>query len=313
MPSPAFEEGLPQCYNPNQLAALLLSKKVILMRAKFLFHPIIILISVFLVMIVSGKAQAIEEDVEGSHDYPLLTRMDNFYISGYEEHAYDSESFYDEEDNEYVIEGHKYVIEYSLQEGVTPPGQLKVVKNYTNAIRGIGGTILYEGDYAYMKVVQGGMETWIYVWVSDDGSEYELTIIEREPMEQEVVADPKVMAAGISSVGHVAVYGIYFDVDKADIKPESKSAIEAIAQLLNDNPSLNVYIIGHTDITGDLDYNLDLSARRAEAVMDELVDEYGIDASRMEARGVGPLCPVASNKTDEGKALNRRVEIVEML
>ncbi len=296
-----------------QTAKMVLRRREIPMKAKVIFYLLIMLLPVFLVLITSGKAWAEEEDVEGSKDHPLLTRMDDFYISGYDEYEYDSESFYDEEDNEYVIEGHKYVIDYSLQDGVKPPGQLKVVKNYTNAIRAIGGTILFESHYAYMKVVQGGMETWIYVWVCDDGSEYELTIVEREAMEQEVVADPKAMAADILSMGHVAVYGIYFDVDKAEIKPESEPAIKAIAQLLTDNPSLNVYIVGHTDITGGLDYNLDLSANRAKAVVDELVDEYGIDASRLEARGVGPLCPVASNKTDEGKTLNRRVEIIERL
>jgi len=253
------------------------------------------------------------EDVEGSKDHPLLTRMANYYISDYEEAEYDSAEFYDQNDKEYVIEGHKYVITYQLKDGYEASGQMNVLKNYTNAIRKIGGEILYESHYAYAKIIKGGSETWIYVWVNDDGSTYTMTIVERKALDQQVVADPKAMAEGIMAEGHVAVYGIYFDTDKATIKPESDPTIKAVAQLLKNNPSLKVYIVGHTDMTGKLEYNMDLSAKRAEAVVKELVGKYGIDSSRLKSKGVGPLCPVASNKSEDGKAKNRRVEIVEIL
>jgi hypothetical protein len=109
-----------------------------------------------------------EKDVEGSRDHPLLTRMENFYISGYEELDYESHDFYDEEDNEYIIEGHKWAIEYTLKEGVRLPGQLKVRRNYANAIKMIGGVIL-DKQGRYMKVTKDGKESWIDVWVDDDG------------------------------------------------------------------------------------------------------------------------------------------------
>jgi len=268
-------------------------------------------LSILLSIIIVCVTFAEDEDVEGSKDHPLLSRMKNFYISGYEELKYDSHEFYDAEDNEYVIEGRKWVIEYTLKEGIGPPGQLNVRKNYINAIKKIGGTILFDRGL-YMKVAMGEKESWIEVWVSSDGSDYTLTIVERTIMEQEVVADPEAMAGNIRTTGHATVYGIYFDLDSYTIKPESEPTLDASADMLTADSSLKVYVVGHTDMTGNLEYNLDLSARRAEAVVNELVNNYGIDADRLMAKGVGPLSPVSTNTTEEGRKLNRRVELVQM-
>jgi len=268
----------------------------------------LIFISVFFLII--GFTFAQEEDVEGSKDHPLLSRMDNYYISGYEEFEYDSHEFYDAEDNEYVIEGHKWVIEYTLKEGIKPPGQLKVRQNYINAIKKIGGTILFDKG-VYMKVEAENKESWIEVWVSSDGSDYTLTIVERTVMKQEVVADPDALAGDIKASGHAKVYGIYFDLDSYAIKPESEPTLQAIADMLKANSSLKVYVVGHTDMTGKLDYNMELSLKRAQSVVDTLISQ-GIAASRLQAQGVGPLCPVSTNSTEEGRKLNRRVELVEM-
>jgi len=268
------------------------------------------LIFISLFFLIIGSASAQEEDVEGSKDHPLLSRMENYYISGYEEFEYDSHEFYDAEDNEYVIEGHKWVIEYTLKEGIKPPGQLKVRQNYINAIKKIGGTILFDKG-VYMKVEAGNKESWIEVWVSSDGSDYTLTIVERTVMKQEVVADPDALAGDIKASGHAKVYGIYFDLDSYTIKPESEPTLQAIADMLKANSSLKVYVVGHTDMTGTLDYNMELSLKRAESVVDALVN-HGIAASRLQGQGVGPLCPVSTNSTEEGRKLNRRVELVEM-
>lgn len=268
-------------------------------------------LGIFLSILFVSVAFAQEEDEEGSKDHPLLSRMKNYYIRGYEEFKYDSHDFYDEEDNEYIIEGRKWVIEYTLRDGVEVPGQLKVMKNYINAIKKIGGTILFDRGL-YMKVAKGNKESWIEVWASDDGSDYTLTIVERTIMEQEVVADPEAMAGDIKTTGHASVYGIYFDLDSYTIKPESEPTIKTIAEMLKANSSLKVYVIGHTDMTGKLEYNMELSGERAEAVVNALVDRYGIAADRLKAKGVGPLSPVSTNKTEEGRKLNRRVELVEM-
>jgi OmpA-OmpF porin, OOP family len=279
------------------------------MKIKYLLG--IVLFITFLI-VVSSLIQGQEQDIEGSKDHPLLTRLDNYYIDEYEEYEYESHEFYDEQDNEYVIEGHKWVIGYTLKEGIESPGQLKVRKNYIDAVKKIGGTILYDRGVC-MKVDQEGKEVWIDLWVSSSGSDYRLTIVEKTVMEQEVVADPKALTDDLRNKGHVAVYGIYFDTDSATIKAESEPAIKAIAEMLKQNSSLKVYVVGHTDMTGALEHNMDLSKRRAESVMQELASKYGISSGRLKAMGAGPLCPVATNQNEEGRKLNRRVELVEML
>ena len=263
----------------------------------------------FILVLFSGQLFPQEKDVEGGKDHPLLSRMQNYYISGYEENDFDSHQFFDEADNEYVIKGHKWVIEYTLLEGFTAPGQLKVFQNYINAVKKIGGDILFDRGL-YMKAAKENREAWIEVWASDDGSDYTMTIVERTVMEQEVVADPEAMAGDIQRTGHVAVYGIYFDHDSSVIKPESETTLKAIAELMNSQSDFAFYIVGHTDMTGDLDYNMNLSFKRAEAVVRALIDKHGIDSSRLTPKGAGPLCPVSTNKTDQGRKLNRRVELV---
>ena len=123
--------------------------------------------------------------------------------------------------------------------------------------------------------------------------------------------DAKTIADKLQAQGHIALYGIYFDFDKASIKPESKPTLKAIAKYLAQHPDIKVYIVGHTDNTGSLEYNMNLSKKRAEAVYNTLVANYHIDADRMRPFGVGPLAPVASNHTEAGRAKNRRVELVE--
>jgi outer membrane protein OmpA-like peptidoglycan-associated protein len=131
-------------------------------------------------------------------------------------------------------------------------------------------------------------------------------------MESDLVqADAKALGDGIAAEGHSAVYGVYFDTAKADIKPESAAALAEIAKLLKGQPSLKVLVVGHTDNVGQLAANMDLSRRRADAVVKALATQFGIDPARLSAQGAGSLAPVASNRTEEGRAKNRRVELVE--
>ncbi|HDR00341.1 MAG TPA: hypothetical protein ENN51_08690, partial [candidate division WOR-3 bacterium] len=108
----------------------------------------------------------------------------------------------------------------------------------------------------------------------------------------------------------ITLRGIYFDVNKATIKPESRPALDDAAKILNDNPAIRVEIQGHTDSDGAASYNQQLSERRAQSVVTFLIQNYGIDRNRLLARGYGEMQPIATNETPEGKALNRRVEFV---
>ncbi|HXY40029.1 MAG TPA: OmpA family protein [Vicinamibacteria bacterium] len=130
-------------------------------------------------------------------------------------------------------------------------------------------------------------------------------------MQQYVTADATALGSDIKSTGHVAVYGITFDTNKAEVKPKSKPTLDQIAALLKQDPALKLKVVGHTDMTGLFDANLKLSQARAESVVQVLVAQHGVAASRLRGYGVGPLAPVARNDTDEGRAKNRRVELVK--
>ena len=254
-----------------------------------------------------------QEDRKGCNDHPLLSRMQSFYIASCREVEYDSHEFYDAERKKYVIEGHKWTITYKIKKGLKPAGVLKIRKNYVNAVKKIGGIVLNEGSRTYMRVPKGGKETWIELNLATTttGDNYSLTVVEKTAMEQEVVADARPMASHIKETGRVAIYGIYFDHDSYHIEPQSGPSLKAIAEMLKTNSTLNIYVIGHTDMTGELEYNMRLSHERAQAVVDALVKEYSIPANRLKAKGVGPLSPVSTNRTEEGKKLNRRVELVK--
>ncbi len=140
----------------------------------------------------------------------------------------------------------------------------------------------------------------------------QVDIIEIAPMQEAMVTvDANAMAEEIFETGSISIYGILFDFDKADIKPESAATIKEIATLLNNNPNLKLFIVGHTDNKGSLDYNTNLSQQRAEAVVGVLVSDHGIKSTRVTPKGLGFLAPVASNSSEDGRAKNRRVELVE--
>ena len=262
----------------------------------------------FLITPILSVAQ---EDMPGSKDHPLLTRMPNFYISDYEYKEFEEANFKNSKGEDIKVEGHIFDIYYQIKEEKTAPGNLQVLRNYENAIKKIGGSTLYEdGKEAWLKVERSGKITWIYL-DARTGGEYELMIVEKKAMTQEVVADAKSLARDISSTGHVSVYGIHFDFNKAEIKPESEPTLKEISKLLKQNPKLDLYVVGHTDSVGEIVYNMKLSQTRAEAVVKALVSEFGVAQNRLHPYGVGPLAPVSSNDTDKGRALNRRVELVK--
>lgn len=140
----------------------------------------------------------------------------------------------------------------------------------------------------------------------------QLDVIELKQMEERmVVTDASAMRREIGAEGRVAVYGILFDFDKDTLRADSKPQLEEIAKLLKDTPTLKVLIVGHTDAKGAIDYNQKLSERRARAVVETLARDFGIERGRLTPVGVGMAAPVATNRTDEGRGKNRRVELVD--
>ena len=265
---------------------------------------------ILILLIMTGITYA-KKDRKGSSDYPLISRMPDFWIAAYQESEHESHTFRDSANNKINIEGHKYFIEYRLKKGGQEPGRLMILNNHENALKKIDAEILKRTKKdLYCKVTKEGKEIWIQVRALD--SLYRLTIVEREQMEQKVAVNPDALFRDIATTGHVAVYGIYFDHGSANIKSESEPSLKAIADMLKANKSLKLFVVGHTDMTGKFEYNMQLSLKRAQAVVNILVKKYKISTGRLKGKGVGPLCPVGSNTTDSGRKLNRRVDLVEM-
>lgn len=270
------------------------------------------IVTLFFLLAGSGLLMAADQDVKGSKDSPLLSRMPGFHIEQYTDNEFDSHRFIGQDKKPVVVEGHKFFIGYYLNKGVAAPGELKIRRNIQDALKKIGGTVLFDDNFNKVSTImlqKEGKETWIEVRSFND--KYRLTIVQKEIMKQEVVADAAAMNSDIDSTGHVSIYGIYFDTGKSEVKPESDAAVSEIAKLLANNTGLKLYIVGHTDNAGSLDYNMKLSKDRADAVVKVLTGKHGVDGARLKPYGVASLSPVTSNDTEDGKAKNRRVELVK--
>ena len=183
--------------------------------------------------------------------------------------------------------------------------------------------IIYGQDIRYLaaKRSKDGQDTYASLLVAREsgmgGDDQDtlsavLHLLELKPMGQAMVlVDAAKMDSEIGSSGHVSLYGIHFDTDSAVIKPESEPTLGEIAKLLKTDPAMKLWIVGHTDNVGGYDHNMKLSARRAKAVLAALTGRFGIASARLHDAGVGFLAPVAPNTTEEGRAKNRRVELVQ--
>ncbi len=165
------------------------------------------------------------------------------------------------------------------------------------------------GDVTVMLTIHGPSSTQKDSGV---GGPYFLQVVEAKAMETgNVTVNADAIAKGLAADGKLALYGIFFDTGKADIKPESNAQLAEMAKLMSAQKAMKVYIVGHTDNQGTLEANLALSQKRADAIVAALVKDYKVDAKRMQARGTANLAPLASNASEAGRARNRRVELVE--
>jgi OOP family OmpA-OmpF porin len=256
---------------------------------------------------LAGTALAQEADAENCKDHPMFSRMKNFVISDCKK-SFDAVEFYMPESQTKTVEGQVTRIDYSLREGAQMPSVLQVRRNYGNAVKSLGGTLLYdENNYFTGKVVKNGKEIWVKLDVYNDGRDYTLNVLEVEAMVQEVTADA--MYDALSKDGFMALY-INFDTGKSAIKPESQKIVDQIAALMKGHVELKLSIEGHTDNVGTPASNKTLSEQRAKTVLDAVVQQ-GIAADRMASVGWGQDKPVADNRTEDGRSKNRRVEIVK--
>ncbi len=302
-------------------------------------RPRQLLISGMLFSLCLSTGAAYGQDIEGGRDHPLISRYAGSEITGYDEREFDEYGLLTSKATKYggkkknldaclMLEGKVTRITYRAP---AERSTLEVFRNYEGALKEAGFEFLFScskeecggrnfnhavvpydlvfGDYyedqRYLaaKLPRGEGDIYISLYIVHNRAgggrnanrvQTQLDLIETRPMEGGMVTiDAEAMQKGLAAEGHVALYGIYFDTDKAVVKPESKPALVEIAKLLNAK------------------YNLGLSRRRAEAVVEALTSDHGIAPGRLTPSGAGLTAPVASNRTEEGRAKNRRVELVE--
>jgi OmpA-OmpF porin, OOP family len=269
-------------------------------------------IAVVIMAGIAGAAAA-QTDVKGGKDHPMFTRMPGYYLYEYQTSPFDQFNFVQKADGTRApVEGKLFRLRYSVTrdakaKGSVPSG-LQIVRNYSNAIKKIGGMVVVESprEVTMKLVTDEGGEVWAYLW-NENLDEYGIVIVEKEEMKQEVTASS--MLSALETAGRIALY-INFDTGKADIKPESMPIVDEIVGLLRNNRQLNVVIEGHTDNVGGAAANQALSEARARAVMAAITGK-GVGAARLTAAGFGQTKPLDDNATEAGRAKNRRVELVK--
>lgn len=259
----------------------------------------------------------VAQDAEGSKDHPLFNRMPRFHITEYAQREFDGFKFptgkdVGDETRVQTVEGKLFDISYEKNEESPDVSFLAIARNFENALKKIGATLVAKtvepgNSYSFItaKIAKPGSEIWVLLTGSD--SNYRLNIVEKQAMEQVIQAND--MYAALQKDGFIAL-DIHFDTGKATIKPDSQDLVAQIAELLKGNPSLKVSLEGHTDNTGTPAGNKQLSKDRAKAVV-AAVAAKGVASARMVAVGWGQEKPVADNRTENGRAKNRRVEVVK--
>lgn len=299
---------------------------------------------VALIAAACAATTSFAQDVDGSSDHPLIGRFDGATITAYDARDFDEYQFPNDamtgsaSESFLAVEGAKTSIAYVLPNTAS---LAEVARNYETALTEAGFETVFQcadaecggTDLAYAieqfplprmiidpfnyRYLGGRLttdENDVYAAIifsvdNDKQVRVQVTVVETDEIAFKMV-DAAAMAADVLETGRVTLYGIQFDTDEATIRPDSTPTLQEMATFLSDNSDLEVVIVGHTDNQGSMEYNLGLSNRRAEAVRDALVGDYAIAPDRMSHAGAGFLAPVATNTTDAGRALNRRVEII---
>lgn len=269
-------------------------------------------------LVVCGIVSA--EDIAGSKDHPLLTRYPDSFITEYTKN-YNATEFKvgakGAPTKTETVEGDTTSLRYFYESVEKQPSPLQLIRNYQNAIRQIGGAVLYErlpsegdGGETTLKATTGGKDVWVKVVPDIFGAptqSYQLIMTEVAAMAQVVSANELLQA--LNKDGFIALY-INFDTGKANLKQDGLATVKEIVAMMKAHPGLKLAVEGHTDNVGDAVSNKTLSENRARSVTAAIV-AAGVDPGRLSAAGFGQEKPVADNRTEEGRAKNRRVELVK--
>lgn len=209
-----------------------------------------------------------------------------------------------------TAEGKFWHLEYDLEDRDTSGDE--IMANYAAEATRVGGEVIDQSAtrLRFRIVSRGGGTTWGILDTRGRGA-YELEIVDEAGLDLSLEFDADAMLEALTRDGKVAIYGILFDVNKADLRSGSGEVLDTVAQVLKGNPDLRIEVQGHTDSTGTAERNRQLSLERAQQVAAAL-RLYGVAANRLVPRGLGPDEPIADNATEEGRQQNRRVELVRL-
>lgn len=244
-----------------------------------------------------------------------VDRMPGYYVSDCKESEFNEETFiyYPEPSSKAVVltKGGKYrqIFYWKQPAESRKMSSAQIIQNYYNAVMKIKGKALAH-DKTVLTFSLQGKEVFLKLNTgsSSDSQNFNIVIVEVESMKQDISIN---LQEAIDTDGKAALYGILFDVGKSDIKAESTKAITQIIDYLKANPNVKIIVVGHTDNAGTFSGNVTLSKARAQSIRAYLIEQGKIAADRLLSEGVGQSCPVTSNETEEGRKLNRRVEIVK--
>ena len=282
------------------------------------------LLALTLAVTFSASTAFAQQDADGCKDHPLLTRLSNFSIGECQQNFNAVDFQTGGGDKKENVEGNVTTIQYVFngESQAKKPSPLQIVRNYEAAIIGKGGKRVYSGADdvdggpmgATFSMTATGKEYWVAVRkmyepnVTGEVGAFSLIVLEKAAMTQDVEASE--LFKELNKTGFITLY-INFETGKSDIKSDSQKTIDQILQMLKNNPTLKVSIDGHTDNVGSSQSNQTLSENRAKAIMASLTGR-GIEGARLASKGWGSTKPIADNKTEEGRAKNRRVEIVKL-
>jgi outer membrane protein OmpA-like peptidoglycan-associated protein len=270
------------------------------------------ILSLLLLAAPSFAQDADHPDAEGCKDYPMFNRMPHAFIYECSKNFNQVEIPVSTSETK-PMEGMKTVVSYGYtEEENTAPSFFQIVKNYENAVAKFGGKKVYysaEAGMATLFIHSDGKDIWVVLqdFAGTRAGNFQITALEIEAMKQEISANA--ILDELNAKGSIALY-INFETGKSAIKPESQDIIDEVTKMLKESAALKVSIEGHTDNVGKADANKKLSNDRAASVLAALAGG-GIDKTRMQSKGWGQEKPIADNSTEDGRAKNRRVEIVK--
>jgi OOP family OmpA-OmpF porin len=263
-------------------------------------------------LLAASSAAFADGDAEGCKDHPAVPRFPGYVIGECKQIDFESVEFKTGEETTVTKEGKLWSIQYA-QVGDKGHSCVEIFRNYANAFKKAGGKVVWvRGDNceASLTMPLGKSERWMRLNLMNDQTLNVIDIIEVAAMEQHIEIGASEMLEALNKNGFVALHGILFDTGKDTLKPESEPLLAEIVKLLQDNTALKLSVEGHTDNVGVAKTNQKLSQQRAEAVKKYVVGK-GVDAKRLEAKGWGDTKPVGDNRTEDGRAQNRRVELVK--